>query len=116
MRETLRIIVYALLLSLVCWLGSCGSPPEEETPCEPVTVYVVPNYDSALNHFAPYTNLISDTSIYRTQIAELRAEILAVTVINGKLRTRLAKAAQDIAFQHEQLRHCIFVKDTAKVK
>lgn len=100
------MVVFSSLPWIVMIAVSCESPPKEETPCEPVTVYVVPNYDSALNHFAPYTNLISDTSIYRTQISELRAELLAVTEINGKLRTRLVKAAQDIAGMNQQLKYC----------
>lgn len=85
---------------------SCESPPKEEQPCEPVTIHHFANLDSALQFYAPYTNIISDTSIYRTQIAELRAELLAVTVINGKLRIRLAKAAQDIAGMNQQMIYC----------
>lgn len=114
MKPLNHFILGAIVMLCCFWLAMCEA--EKEQPCEPVTIHHFANLDSALQHYAPYSNLISDTSIYRTQIAELQAELLAVTEINGKLRTRLVKAAQDIAFQHEQLRHCIYVKDTTKTK
>lgn len=110
MKELLKLVTlgaFLPVLALLFWAASCETPAKEETPCEQVTIHHFANLDSALQFYAPYSNLISDTSIYRTQIAELQAEILAVTEINSKLRFRLTKAAQDIAIQNEQLKRCV---------
>lgn len=104
MKSLNHFILGAIVMLCCFWLAMCEA--EKEQPCEPVTIHHFANLDSALQHYAPYSNLISDTSIYRTQISELRAELLAVTTLNGKLRTRLTKAAQDIAGMNQQMIYC----------
>jgi hypothetical protein len=121
------IILLTLILMLA--MGACQtSPPSQDTgevridtvfvpTIDTVTVTEVkwrePNYDSALRHYAPYTNLVSDTTQLRGALETVTSLLDESVERSLKLEDRLAQQQAIIRKKDEQLRKCVAIGDTA---